>query len=576
MDNQNDSKEPNPFFNHTAEQASEMSNNQNNANQTNNSMNNNHTNNEVPNLNKKNALPGSNNLPGNKNNKPGEKKDDNSSNDKKNDDSNSDKDKPASKEEKSSDKKPQANIKDKAKNVAKNTVKNAGNKTKNAVNNTLNNVAGEDGEKSEEDQALSSTLNTAKNAAAKTGKLIGKGLKKLFMLLPLSVKIIVICSIVGIILLAIIIGILVGNSGVDYESEAINNVRLVNGNQSFTIAEYVKAVVYSNYKDADEDYIAAVTIYIASNVYDNYEEKEEYSISENFSGIAYDPNYPKLPDSCKYIFNTESNYVEETDSSETSDDEKTPLEQCQEDLGTDDSEEKIRKDYNHELVDKYMKYYIETPDPFNSAMLSKIKTLSDSGKSYEEIIRTIEERNVEIQTLSGGGVSGTSGVVKGVREVAPEPGNTYFPLGSGRCNFQCVWYAANRAIEILSTNGGSQEKINAIKNTHGDGRQWNTSSSSTLKAFNSDPTCSNFKPGSIISWGGTTNNSYGHVAIIEKVDLANGLVYISEGWNTYKKGDSPCGDTDWSHRGFKYSAYSMSSIKAGTDRKCLGLTYLLD
>lgn len=560
MDEQNN-REPNPFFNHTAEQASELSNNQNNAIQTNNQINSGNNNNGMATAN--NSI-----IPNNKQkqNHPAGKDNTKKSDGEKNNDK---KDKPAGKEENSS-KKPTLNVKDKVASAAKNTVKGIGNTAKNAANNTLNNIAGEDGEKSSEDQEISNLVNKTKDVAAKTTKLIGKGLKKLFMLLPLPAKIAIICTLLLIIIIILILFLFIGSSGVDYESEAIKNVKLVDGDIEYTIVDYVSSVIKENNgSNTDEDYIAAVTIYIASNVYVNYDEMETFSISENFGDIKYDKTYVPLPVSCRNVIDTGTDDVVDDDQ----------LSQCQADFtfNTSASEDEIVEYYeNTKVVEKFANLYIEDPTLIDDALLKRIKDLSDEGKTYQEIINIIEEMDIEIYTLGIPG--GTSGLVNGVREQRPEPGNPYYPLQT-YWNFQCVWYARYRAIEILSTNGGSQEKINAIMNTQGNGKNWGSSNPTLSANFKTDPTCTNFRAGSIIAWDATDSNSFGHVGIIEKVDAENGLVYISEGWNSAGGGHASATDTDWSHFHFEYKALSMETAK---DRKgygggvCTGLTYLLD
>ena len=108
----------------------------------------------------------------------------------------------------------------------------------------------------------------------------------------------------------------------------------------------------------------------------------------------------------------------------------------------------------------------------------------------------------------------------------------YFDLSAGNVS-QCPWYAKYRAIEIIMTSTLSddlKEKAKSVLlSTAGNGNQWYGGSNSTLSYFEYTNDINKAKPGSIVSWERNTH-SYGHVAIVEKVN-SDGSLVISEGWN---------------------------------------------
>ncbi len=453
--------------------------------------------------------------------------------------------------------------------------------------------------------------NKVANQIKDTAVKVGKGIYNFFMLLPLSVKIALAVALVVLVLILIIFIVFTGQTASipDYESEGMCTVTIKDGNLNLTVEDFVKGVIAKSYYDADEDLIASLTIYISSNIYSNLGGRKETIIyQDEFEDLSYEEDY-KPPEECKYLFDDEAKEEEEENNQTEQDPEdeteidkdstnKKKLRQCRNVLQKKNikllnnvsynkaTEEDIKERYEFiKTVEKYLFMYIEDPDHISKTLIKNLESNAAAGKNYEEIIKDQEmKQHVDIgkitHCVSSGSISGSSGAVSGVRSVRPVEGDIYYPLDI-RCNFQCVWYAANRAVEILSTNGGSLTKINAIKRANGNGQDWNPTTNMYLRNnFANDPTCTNFKAGSIIAWKGTGKNAaYGHVAIVEAVDLANNKVFISEGWNGCGGGDASCDESRWSCLGFKASWYDIPTIVQkfpGSNGRCLGLTYLLD
>lgn len=131
---------------------------------------------------------------------------------------------------------------------------------------------------------------------------------------------------------------------------------------------------------------------------------------------------------------------------------------------------------------------------------------------------------------------------------------------------ECPTYTKLRAVEIIMNSSLSEEKkkaaISDINGTYGHARDY-THDNSGLKNFGYDATCSNYKPGSIITYYGSGkfcgSTRCGHVGIIESVD---------EKKNTYVLSDS--------HSGIKYTRFKTYAIGSSPFGKCKNITYLLD
>lgn len=112
--------------------------------------------------------------------------------------------------------------------------------------------------------------------------------------------------------------------------------------------------------------------------------------------------------------------------------------------------------------------------------------------------------------------------------------SNYFDFSVGNVS-QCPWYAKYRAIEIVMTSSLSnelKEKAKAVLlSTAANGNGWYGGTNSTLSYFKYTNDVTKPKAGSIVAWERNTH-SYGHVAIVEKVN-SDGSVVISEGWNRF-------------------------------------------
>ena len=101
----------------------------------------------------------------------------------------------------------------------------------------------------------------------------------------------------------------------------------------------------------------------------------------------------------------------------------------------------------------------------------------------------------------------------------------------GHLTGQCVWYAKNRAQEILYYSNMPEElkqrAITSIQNTSGNGEAWYRNPDGNLFAKSADATQP--RAGAIVSWSGGKRQENTNVAIIESVN-ADGTVTISEGW----------------------------------------------
>lgn len=155
--------------------------------------------------------------------------------------------------------------------------------------------------------------------------------------------------------------------------------------------------------------------------------------------------------------------------------------------------------------------------------------------NYNQIINTFHSSGV---VISAGTRFSEGGWV--IRTTAPTRANSvYFEFGNVHNNVgQCVWYAASRAIEILTElkEAGkidaeqADKAINSLMNTWADAKDWYTN---TSDLFSKTTDSSNPQAGSIIVWSGGNGHSYGHVAIIEEVK--DNKIIITDGWATNTK-----------------------------------------
>ena len=145
---------------------------------------------------------------------------------------------------------------------------------------------------------------------------------------------------------------------------------------------------------------------------------------------------------------------------------------------------------------------------------------------------------------------------------------------------QCVWYAKSRALEIIINSSMSEpvkeRAYKAILNTNANGEGW--FDADTLKDnFSYSKNIYDAKEGAIISWSGGTcdeRTCYGHVAIVESVDKENGLVTISEGWNS----SGPNGETTWNNVNYRKITMTFHQLKiynSAKDYQFNGYIYIL-
>lgn len=193
--------------------------------------------------------------------------------------------------------------------------------------------------------------------------------------------------------------------------------------------------------------------------------------------------------------------------------------------------------------------------------------MASSGKNYQEILSFFYSDEVKISNLTA--MSGsTSGMMQGIRYTSTAPlhsnatdlRNSGFYPNIGRLMGQCVWYAKNRAQEILYYSNMpddlKQRAISSIKNTLGNGEAWYRNPDGTIFAKSTD--VNQPRAGAIVSWSGglsACSPACGHVAIIESVN-ADGTVTISEGWK-----NGSWNSSSWSTVGYQTVTRSIDYIK---------------
>ena len=132
---------------------------------------------------------------------------------------------------------------------------------------------------------------------------------------------------------------------------------------------------------------------------------------------------------------------------------------------------------------------------------------------------------------------------------------------------QCVWYAKNRAIEILNelykkssiTKKQYDIYTKRISNTRGNGNQFTLNGSINMNnSFKGSNNINDFKAGSFIgmkSWYSSAGQTYGHVVVIEKVDFENKKIYTTDGSH---KGN--CSRNNFSGLAFNYKEYTFDEF----------------
>ena len=229
----------------------------------------------------------------------------------------------------------------------------------------------------------------------------------------------------------------------------------------------------------------------------------------------------------------------------------------------------------------------------------------DLGKheKYDDILYTFYSEGVEIGSLTQMERQGLiAGNYEGFYE-RTEPYNANVleyqcgvqvgghTLGCG--NFaQCVWYVKRRAIEIFNTLEGIDEEtrqkaITAIYNSYGNGRDWwdrAVEPGGPLSIFGVSSDYTQPKIGAIVVWEFTQENAnnkygghnYGHVAIVENIDEANGTVTVTEGYRKGGSNGSWDSGENWSQAGFLRQTQTYEQLANRSGYVFRGYVYLLD
>lgn len=196
--------------------------------------------------------------------------------------------------------------------------------------------------------------------------------------------------------------------------------------------------------------------------------------------------------------------------------------------------------------------------------------MADKGSNYETILKFFYSDGVQLSTLTK-----NSGIMQGTKFTSnaplhPNVGSLqlspFYP-NVGRLTGQCVWYARNRAQEILyysdMPEAMKQAAINSIKNTSGNGEAWYRNPDGSIFAKSTDVTQP--RAGAIVSWSGGVSGCTprcGHVAIIESVN-ADGTVTMSEGWKTSK--DDGWASASWSTVNYRTFTETIDYIRYHTN-----------
>ncbi|MEG2620834.1 MAG: CHAP domain-containing protein, partial [Bacilli bacterium] len=136
-----------------------------------------------------------------------------------------------------------------------------------------------------------------------------------------------------------------------------------------------------------------------------------------------------------------------------------------------------------------------------------------------------------------------------VREKTPTS-DELFEKGNTTNRGQCVWYAKNRAKEIMGSlyTSGDMDKAmydklyQKVDISYGNGGDW---FDRYKEIYKSSSNVEDAKPGSFITWGSA--GCYGHIAVVEQVNKEKNEIVITEG---YAKGGSSC-PGDWNCVKFK-------------------------
>lgn len=240
--------------------------------------------------------------------------------------------------------------------------------------------------------------------------------------------------------------------------------------------------------------------------------------------------------------------------------------------------------------------YFEKANSGHGKGMSQVASyeMADNGSTYDEILEYFYSDGVQLanhineeceketteadfapRTAETGSLYNDSEALSDIRAAAPNVG---YLLNISGLKYQCVTYARLRAVEILLTTSVYDESTRAKAisvingNTH-NGWGWYSGGISELGKFNGDNSCTEFKPGSLISFKGNGSRACcgsgyngsclcGHVAIVEDVDYDNETVRITDMYSSLYG----------QYHELTYSFAGLRSAYGG----CLGTTYLLE
>ena len=177
--------------------------------------------------------------------------------------------------------------------------KKLGGKKSNALENAqskLNNAGSGDHETSEGEEVVNKATSTLAKAGDKAISLAEKGLKAVWLALPMPVKIgIIIVGLLALLILIIVFSI-VGIGGI-YSSVAntMCNGQITYNDTKISINDYIKGTLYNEYQENDYDldnkeFVRAYSIYVRSVVYDLYLQNDAFDASD-ISALTYNDKY---------------------------------------------------------------------------------------------------------------------------------------------------------------------------------------------------------------------------------------------------------------------------------------------
>ena len=194
----------------------------------------------------------------------------------------------------------------------------------------------------------------------------------------------------------------------------------------------------------------------------------------------------------------------------------------------------------------------------SSTQLEGMDLYNADGSVNEEAINSLQ-KYIEKEYLGG-----ISGEFKDNRSYAQASRNyaqwwddsTY----NGMEKFQCTWWARGRANQYLEAIG--KEKISGAT---GNGCEVRANLAERGFSIGTEP-----RPNSLITWGASSDNSYGHIAYVEAVDK-DGTIYFSEagsGKSWYGITKLEKGSYDYAGMPFQGFVYLSDEEFVINNRKC--------